>query len=111
VASAPPPAAPRRAPAASPPAEARPPGRVERPRSGWAVQIGAFADRAAADALVERLRAGHVQAYLAEGKAGDAARWRVRVGPYATRGRADEEAARLQDAHRLPTWVLAEEGS
>jgi cell division septation protein DedD len=78
--------------------------------SGFAVQVGAFGDRKAADALVASLRAERLRAYVAEGGAGESARFRVRVGPYATRQQASDEAARLQKRRRLPTWVLAEGG-
>jgi cell division septation protein DedD len=75
---------------------------------GFAVQVGAFAEREAADALVASLRAERHPAYVATGMAGEAARFRVRVGPYATREAASGAAARLKASRRLPTWVVSE---
>jgi len=88
-----------RAPAAAVPAP--------RP-SGFAVQVGAFAERRAADELVASLREERARAYVVEGGAGESARYRVRVGPFGTRQQASDEAARLQKRRRLPTWVIAE---
>jgi cell division septation protein DedD len=108
---APPAKPPPRAPA--PPATSRPPApavAASRP-SGFAVQVGAFADRKAADGLVASLRGERARAYVVEGGAGESARYRVRVGPFSTRQQASDEAARLQKRRRLPTWVIAEGGT
>jgi len=78
--------------------------------SGFAVQVGAFADRRAADELVVSLRGDRLRAYVAQGGPGEAAPFRVRVGPYGTRAEANDEAARLHARRRLPTWVIAEGG-
>jgi cell division septation protein DedD len=107
VATAPPPApataplAPARAPA-PPPVSARGPG--------FAVQVGAFAERAAADQLVGSLRGDRFAAYLVEGKPGEGARFRVRVGPFASREEASGQASQLKERRRLPTWVIREGG-
>jgi DedD protein len=92
---------PLRAPA--PPA----PALAARP-SGFAVQVGAFVERQAADELVASLRGDRLRAYVAQGGPGEVAPYRVRVGPYGTRAEANEEAARLKTRRRLPTWVIAE---
>jgi DedD protein len=108
---APPAKPPPRAPA--PPAPSRPPApavAASRP-SGFAVQVGAFADRRAADELVASLREERARAYVVEGGPGESARYRVRVGPFGTRQQASDEAARLQKRRRLPTWVIAEGGT
>jgi DedD protein len=99
-AATPPP--PPRAPAPVPEVASRP--------SGFAIQVGAFADRRAADELVASLRGDRLRAYVAQGGAGEAAPFRVRVGPYGTRAEANDEAARLHARRRLPTWVIAEGG-
>jgi cell division septation protein DedD len=100
-------------PAATPapkPAPRAPAHAVAARPSGFAIQVGAFTDRRAADELVASLRGDRLRAYVAEGGPGEAAPFRVRVGPYATRAEAGDEAARLQARRRLPTWVIAEGG-
>lgn len=81
-----------------------------RPTS-FAIQVGAFGDRAAADRLVASLRGDRLRAYVVEGSREETARFRVRVGPYPTRDQAGDEAARLKARRRLPTWVIAEGGT
>jgi DedD protein len=73
-----------------------------------AVQVGAFAEREAAERLRGRLREAGFPAYLAASADKDE-HWRVRVGPYASRPEAERIAARLQQGQRLPTWVLDED--
>lgn len=82
---------------------AAPPGRV-------AIQVGAFADSAAAEKLAERLRGRGYSVYVTPGARSDAPRWRVRVGPLADRKEAERVAARLKSEEKLPTWVLDEDG-
>ncbi len=78
------------------------------PRSGFAVQVGAFATGSAADGLAAELKKlGHV-AYVAD-EGGNGARYKVRVGPIASRADADALADKLKREQRLPTWVLARE--
>jgi DedD protein len=101
-------AAPAKPPAPSAP-RAPAPQVAARP-SGFAIQVGAFADRRAADELVASLRGDRLRAYVVEGGGGQAAPFRVRVGPYVTREQASDEAARLHARRRLPTWVIAEGG-
>jgi cell division septation protein DedD len=83
------------------------------PRTGFSVQVGAFAEESGANQLADRLRAAGFGAYVVEvdtaGRAGAA--FRVRVGPFPTRDAASAEAARLHAEQRLPTWVQAEEGA
>jgi cell division septation protein DedD len=74
----------------------------------FAVQVGAFSESAAAEGLVERLRARGFAAYVSPSPKNSAARWRVRVGPLSSRGEADRVAARLKAEEKLPTWVLDE---
>lgn len=82
---------------------AAPPGRA-------AIQVGAFADSAAAEKLADRLRGDGYPAYVTPGARSDAPRWRVRVGPLADRAEAERVAARLKSEEKLPTWVLDEDG-
>jgi len=108
--------APRPAPAAKPDPAAKPtaPARIASaptppvaapPPSGLAVQVGAFSERGAADALISRLRGAGFSAYAV---APDGGAWRVRVGPFPDRARAEKVAARLKQEQKLPTWILEE---
>jgi DedD protein len=73
-----------------------------------AVQVGAFAERDAAERLRGRLSEAGFPAYLvASAEKGE--HWRVRVGPYTSRNEAERIASRLQQGQRLPTWVLDED--
>lgn len=84
-------AAPRTTPQTPPPASA-----------GFAVQLGAFRDAAAAEALVARLRAAGFDAFVMSGDG-----WhRVRVGPLADRAAAVALAERVNRAIGEPTQVV-----
>jgi len=75
---------------------ARPPvatGPSEAP--AWAVQLGAFANRAKAEQLVAELRKRGYAAFVLEYRATGQVLYRVRVGPEQDRDRAAEIAARL----------------
>lgn len=104
------------------PEVAAPPGGAEgeRPRpvptsppegGGFAVQVGAFAERSAAEHLAESLRAKAFSVYISPGAKAGEARWRVRVGPLASREQAERTAARLKRDEKLPTWVLSEDAA
>ena len=75
----------------------------------FAVQVGAFADSAAAERLAESLRGNGFAVYVAPSAGSGASRWRVRVGPLASREEAERAAERLKREETLPTWVLDEE--
>jgi cell division septation protein DedD len=87
-----------------------PPAVASRP-AGFAIQVGAFAERKAAEELVSSLRGDRLKAYVVEGAPTESARFRVRVGPYPTREQAGDEAARIKAKRRLPIWVIAEGGT
>ena len=61
----------------------------------WAVQLGAFSNRAKAEQLVAELRKRGYAAFVLEYRATGQALYRVRVGPEQDRERAAEIAARL----------------
>jgi len=63
----------------------------------YAVNFGAYATTAAADAVVAALRASQLPGYREATTSNDKPAWRVRIGPYATRAAA--EAARLRAVH------------
>ena len=79
-----------------------------RPAAGFAVQVGAFSEKRAAQALSDLLRARGYPVYLSPTE-GRPASWRVRVGPLGTRPEAEKTARRLETAEKLPTWVLGED--
>lgn len=75
-------------------------------RGQFTVQVGAFRDRAQAEALRGRLAASGDDAYLVEPD-GAAGPWRVRVGAYGSREAAARAAGRLAQERRLPTFITA----
>ncbi|QDW67342.1 SPOR domain-containing protein [Luteimonas granuli] len=60
----------------------------------YAVNFGAYATRADAGTVVQRLRGEDLPAYVEETRVGGRDAWRVRIGPYASR--ADAETARVR---------------
>lgn len=80
------------------PAAAVPAARLPAATAGgdYAVNFGAYATRADAGAVVERLRRENLPAYVEETRVNGRDAWRVRIGPYA--GRADAESARVRAA-------------
>lgn len=65
------------------------------PASAWAVQLGAFSNKAKAEQLVAELRKRQFAAFLLEYRASGQVLYRVRVGPEQDRARAEATAARL----------------
>ncbi len=70
--------------------------------AAWAIQLGAFSTRVAADKLVAELRAGGYSAFVLEYRANGAILHRVRVGPEQDRARAEAVAERLKKAGYKP---------
>jgi len=81
---------------------------VAQPTGRFAVQVGAFSEKRAAQALADSLRAHGYPVYLSPTE-GDPPNWRVRVGPLPTRPEAEKAARKLETAEKLPTWVLGED--
>ncbi|MDP9198965.1 MAG: SPOR domain-containing protein [Pseudomonadota bacterium] len=71
------------------------PAAVQTQATAWAVQLGAFSNRAKAEQLVAELRKRRYSAFLLEYRATGQVLYRVRVGPEQDRARAEEIAARL----------------
>ncbi|HEY8265838.1 MAG TPA: SPOR domain-containing protein [Steroidobacteraceae bacterium] len=63
--------------------------------TAWAVQIGAFSNRAKAEQQVAELQKRRYAAFILEYRASGQVLYRVRVGPEQDRARAEEIAARL----------------
>ncbi len=71
----------------------------------WAIQVGAFADKAVARRLVETLEAKDYPVELIVSKTATK-RWRVRVQPVRGESKARGIANRLKRDERLPTWMI-----
>ena len=87
------PQAPATAPKGAPAEQRRPESVSQAP--AWAVQLGAFSNRAKAEQLVANLRKRGYAAFMLEYRASGQVLYRVRVGPEQDRARAEEIAARL----------------
>ena len=67
------------------------------------IQVGAFKDRAGADAVMNRLKGKGLPAYVQPASGG---LFNVRVGSYATRPDADQVVARLRDQEKLNPFIV-----
>ena len=85
------------------PETARRVAKGERASRPWAIQVGAFSEKRAAQRLAETLGGGYPVEVLPAKR--DGGRWRVRVQPIATEDRARATAERLKRDEGLPTWV------
>lgn len=81
--------------AAGPAAKPKPAPATVAITSAWAVQLGAFSNRAKAEQLVAELRKRRYAAFVLEYRASGQVLYRVRVGPEQDRARAEAIAARL----------------
>ena len=79
-------------------------------RSGFSVQVGAFAEGGTAERVREKLRSKGFETYVTTAKQSGDGKWRVRVGPVTEKGDAERLASRLKIEERLPTWVVVEGG-
>lgn len=73
------------------------------PRGEFVVQVGQFADRAAADRLVVRLRGAGYPVYAAPAPAGGGTR--VRIGYFRTHEDAERFGIIFQADHGLEFWI------
>jgi cell division protein FtsN len=73
----------------------------------FTVQVGAFKDRAQAEALRARLAAGGQDAYVSDGEVAGVPQYRVRVGAFPTREAARDASARLRSERNLDGFVTA----
>lgn len=98
VLAPPPPPSVAEGPPESPPdsAPSVPPEAAEpRPESGWAVQVAALGNEAAAKAMAAELQSRGYAAFVLEYRLNGKVYYRVRVGPEAQRERAEALAGRL----------------
>lgn len=100
------PAATRPAPVTARPTE--PPPRLPPPpqaTGSFAIQVGAFKDRAGAESMMSRLKGKGLPAYVHAAATGDGL-YNVRVGSYASRAEAEEVQARLRDQEKLQPFIV-----
>jgi cell division septation protein DedD len=99
-------APPTPAPAAATPTTA--PVQATKARAGtWAVQVVALTDRAAANAVVQRLSGKGYPAFLVVPQAGAPVQnYKVQVGRYADRAEAEQIKNRLKKEEQFEPWIL-----
>ncbi len=71
----------------------------------FAIQVGAFKDRASAESVVSRLKGKGYAAYVVVSAAADGL-FNVRVGSYAARADADRVQARLRDEEKFKPFIV-----
>lgn len=76
------------------------------PKVGYAVQLAAYTDTAAAVALVERLKKAGFIGFFEPVKTADGTLYRVRVGPEITRAQAEQLRASLAEKLKLEGIVV-----
>ena len=101
------PAAPKPSPkpAPSPKGEAqeKPPASAT---ASFTIQVGAFRDKATADAVVARLKGKGFPAYVATPEAVDSGLFAVRVGSYPSRPDAEKVETRLRDEEKFKPVIV-----
>jgi cell division septation protein DedD len=95
----PPPAA-KPAPKKAPPKAA---SQLGSPSGTFTIQVVALKTQAAADQLVQRLKAKNYRAYVEPG--GETGLFRVRVGRFASRGDAEKVAQMLRDSEKFKPYI------
>ena len=73
----------------------------------WAVQVVALTDRAAANAVVQRLSSKGYPAFLVSPQSGSAVQnYKVQVGRFEDRSQAELTAGRLKKEEQFQPWIL-----
>ena len=73
----------------------------------WAVQVVALTDRAAANAVVQRLSSKGYPAFLVSPQSGSAVQnYKVQVGRFEDRSQAEVTAGRLKKEEQFQPWIL-----
>ena len=92
-------------PAPSPKADTQEKATASGPTS-FTIQVGAFRDKATADAIVARLKGKGFPAYVATPDAVDSNLFHVRVGSYPSRPDAEKVEARLRDEEKFKPVIV-----
>jgi len=77
----------------------------EPPGKGFVVQVRAFPERSAAEALAGRLQGKKYNAFVTVNSINPGGKFRVRVGKFATRHEADVVMARLKQEEHFDPWL------
>jgi len=80
---------------------------VARPKIGFAVQVGAFSDKADADGLVARLKKAGFIGFSEPVKTASGTLYRVRVGPEITRAEAEQLRTNVSNKLKLDGIVVS----
>jgi len=103
-------AAPKPAPAATPSTAPPPVSVVAKPTPAtngtFAIQVGAFKDRATADSVVTRLKAKGYAAYVVAPDGPEGGLFNVRVGSYPARDEAERAQAKLRDEEKYKPFIV-----
>jgi cell division septation protein DedD len=76
-------------------------------RTGWAVQVVALSDRAAAMSVVQRLTGKGYPAFLVSPQSGAPVQnYKVQVGRYPDRSEAEQIKVRLKKEEQFEPWIL-----
>jgi cell division septation protein DedD len=90
-------------PAPGKPAATAPPAA---PAGAFAIQVGAFKDRASADSIVSRLKGKGFSAYVVTPDGAAGGLFNVRVGGFAARPQAEKVEARLRDEQKFKPFIV-----
>jgi DedD protein len=102
-ATAPTPAPSEAAPSASTAAKAP---KAPKASGAFTIQVGAFKDKATADAVVGRLKGKGFAAYVVAPEGADGGLYNVRVGHYSARADAERTQAKLRDEEKFKPFIV-----
>jgi cell division septation protein DedD len=100
------PAPARGASAPTPPRTPRPAPTTAHPQGAVTIQVGAFKDKSAADALRAKLQNKGFPAYVVTSQRGETTFYNVRIGSYATRSDAEKVKTRLETKEKLHPFIV-----
>lgn len=76
------------------------------PAGAFAIQVGAFKDRATAESIVSRLKTKGFGAYVVSPEGASGGLFNVRVGGFQTRPPAEKVEARLRDEEKFKPFIV-----
>lgn len=86
-------------------AESLKPAAVEPAKTGWAIQIGTFAEYAAAEAAAETYRQADFPAFVRRTEKDGKTFYRLRIGVYESREDAQRVGMELKSRYGLDYWI------
>lgn len=78
---------------------------VDEPRANWIVQVGSFASKRNAEAMVARLKKGGLKAFMREFQSSSDVIYRVLVGPFVRQTEADEAKRTIDRRFQVKSFV------